>query len=410
MTAGALFGIGEMSRERFIEIYIDLGEREGVLLDPRADEERFMVIDQGQEHDLGPLYERFLALPARSRRYFLLRALRGAPITAEIDVPTYEDLQRRLLPRLRSGAFLDLARLDDLNRGRAPRGRHVHLAGEIYVAVVIDGERSMMAVTAPMLDDWGISFEQVRTDALENLARIDDEPLGMLSPGLWMGPWDDGYAASRILLTERLRVCEAPIVAAPNRETLLVADRHDGSALSAMVSLIESVTESGHALSRTLFRLDGDVLHPWTLPTTHPAARHHRRLCALERVRRYGEQQWLLQEASGEDVYVASAELDETKDGDVISRALWTEGVQALLPEVDRVHLLSASDDGTSSRLLVAALADLADLVGVVERTDELLPRYRTLRFPTDEELAEVAIPVVGDPTTASVSDPGMRS
>jgi hypothetical protein len=135
----------------------------------------------------------------------------------------------------------------------------------------------------------------------------------------------------------------------------------------------------------------------------------HRRICVDHRVRRYAEQQWLLQEAVGDDWYVATAELDETKHGTLTTRALWTEGVSAILPEVDRLHLLSTMKDGTSSRLVVADFSDVCDLDGVLEKTEQLLSRWRTKRFPTDDELAEIAVPVARDPGTAKVSDPGIR-
>jgi hypothetical protein len=409
MTAGALRGIGEMSPERFAEHYMDIGEREGVLLDPKFDPEAFVVTDEGHEHELAHLYERFLALPARSRRYFLLRALRGAGVTPFIAAPSYADVRDRIMPRLRSGAYLDIAQLDDDNRGRPPQQSYAAIAGELYVSVVIDSDEAMAPVTRGMLAQWNLTLEEVRGDALENLAKVDPEPLGMLSPGFWMGPWDDAYAASRLLDLDILRVCDEPIIAVPNRDTLLVADRTNPSALAALVSLIENVAECGYALSRGLLRLDGDLLHLWSLPTTHPSSQQHRRLCVSERARQYSEQQWVLQEAAGDDCYVATAEIDEAKDGSLSSRALWTEGVSALLPEVDRLHLLSAMADGTSSRLVVAEFADICDLDGVVERTQNLLPRWRTLRFPTDAELSRVAAPVVRDPGTASLSDPGSR-
>lgn len=409
MTAGALGGIGEMSRLRFAELYIELGRREGILLDARLDEVRFVVTHRGQEHPLQVVYERFLALPARSRRYFLMRVLRGAGGVPAVKVPSYADVAHRLLPRLRSAAYLDLVALDDKNRGRAVQSVHEPFAGELFVTVVIDGDDSMTTVTRPMLDAWGLDLSEVKRDAIDNLARVSTEPLGQLAAGFWMGPWDDAYAASRALLSSALNVCARPVVALPNRDTLLVADADVDDGLAAMVSLLESVAERGHALTRRLFTVEDGRLVDWELPHDHPSRLLHRRLAVSERVRSYSEQQWILQEAVGDDWYVATAELDETRDGAVTSRALWTEGVQALLPDVDRLHLLSASSDGTSSRMVVASMEDVRALDGALEPTDNLLARFRTVRFPTDAEIREIATPVAKDPGTAAVSEPGRR-
>ena len=405
----AVVGIGEMSPAAFAAHYIDVGVEAGVLIAPRLDEDRFVVVDGDTEHDLAPLYERYLAMPARSRRYFLLRAMRGGALTPHPVERPYAEVASRLLPRVRSAAFLECSLLDDANRGRPPQHIYAPLSGDLHVCVVVDGDDTMTAVTHMMLAHWDMSFEELRTQALRNLAAKDAEPLGMLSPGLWMGPWEDSYAASRIMMLDALRVCDAPIVAVPNRDTILVADRHNDAALGAMVSLIESVSDQPYPVSKRLYRLVGDTLFDWTLPSTHSASSRHRRLCMGERVRHYGDQAWLLQEAVGPDWYVATAEMDENSDGTLSSRALWTEGVRALLPEVDRLHLLTAMADGTSSRLMVAEFGDVCDLDGVLVKTDNLLPRWRTARFPTDQELRAIAMPVARHPGTTSVSSPGQR-
>src|SRR5687768_15700662 len=115
----SLHGIGEMSPERFAELYMELGRREGVLAAPRYDAARFAVTDGAEVHELASVYERFLAMPPHARRYHLLRVLRGVGPAVQEHFPWEPE---RLRPRLRSGAYLDLVQLDDMNRGRAPEG------------------------------------------------------------------------------------------------------------------------------------------------------------------------------------------------------------------------------------------------------------------------------------------------
>ncbi len=408
----SVLGIGGLSRASFAELFIDLGVREGLLGAPVLDAARFVVVDHGSrslEYPLEELYQQYLRVPPRARRYQLLRALDAGGAASRVRAPEYGAVADRLLPRLRSRAQLDLASLDEHNRGRVPRGAFQHVVGDVFATLVIDGEHTMTSVTHPMLAAWGCSFEEALRVAVDNLAKRSKAALVPLSVGLWMAPWDDANAASRVLLTDCLRATAEPVVALPGRDTLLVADGNNDEALARLVSLKGEVADSGRRLTEQLFALTDTRLSPFALPAEHPARLRQERAVAVERARSYEAQQWLLQEAVGDEWYVATAELDETREGGMSSRALWTEGVRALLPEVDRLHLLSARADGTSSRIVVASTALVVALDGVLERTDHLLPRFRTLRFPTDAEIDAVAIPLSRDPATASVSEPGWR-
>ena len=129
----------------------------------------------------------------------------------------------------------------------------------------------------------------------------------------------------------------------------------------------------------------------------------HRNLVTQERMARYAEQQRPLQESVGEDVHVARAEADEAPDGLLVSRALWTQRVDTLLPEVDRVHLLETYPDGTSSRMWVVRLEDLLARPDALRRARTHLPRWRTHAFPPQETLRRIATPLERDRRTAEL-------
>jgi len=409
VTRGRLHGIGECSRERFAEHYCDVGRREGALRDPKPDLHRFVIRDGDDTHELAYVYERYLALPGRARRHFLLSVFRRRsdppPVT---NPPSWEQVAPRLMPRLRSGGYLDLARLHARQRGYQLGLCHRRIADGLHLTLVIDSDVTMMNVTRSMLQTWDRTFEQAAEQASSNLSLVSSETLVPLSDGLWVAPWDDAYAASRLLLDGVAdELCARPILAIPNRDTLLVADSSRPSSIEALVLAIDDVAEERFPLTRSLYRRHPSAgvgeLERVQLGGDDGVSLLHRNLCTSEQLRRYAEQQWPLQEALGDDVYVAGAEADEARDGLLVSRALWTQHVDTLLPEVDRIQLLPTTLDGTSSRFWVASFAALRSLPGALERTDHHLARWRTGEFPTDEQLRAIANPLERDRRTAEL-------
>ena len=202
------------------------------------------------------------------------------------------------------------------------------------------------------------------------------------------------------------------LVAVPDRDTMLVADANEELAVEALVLGIQRTAEDGLPITCSIYRwrqadpshgLAACKLEPFSLPDAHPAAVIHHNLLTEERLQRYAEQHWPLQEVVGDELYVASAEADEAPDGMQVSRALWTERVDTLLPEVDRIHMLETLPDGSSSRMWVADFDALRSLPDALIRARCHLPRWRTARFPSASELRAVANPLERDKRTAEL-------
>lgn len=329
--------------------------------------------------------------------------------------PRWEDAAPRLMPRLRSGAWVDQLELDARRSGEAHLRCHMELVSGIHVTLVLDSEDTMVGVTTRMLNAWGRSFFEACDRAVQNLATRSHERMIGIADGVWVAPWRDAYAASRVLLgpdkMTGLGEGDELLVAVPDRDTLLVARPDVALAVEALVLAIENTSGDGLPVSQRIFRwhsqrpgsgLAPAHLEPYAVPHDHPASVLHRNLVTRERMARYAEQHRPLQEAAG-DVHVARAEADEGPDGLLVSRALWTQRVDALLPEVDRVHMLETYSDGTSSRMWVIGLEDLLAVPGALQRARTHMPRWRTHAFPDGETLRRLATPLERDRCTAEL-------
>jgi hypothetical protein len=328
--------------------------------------------------------------------------------------PRWEDVAMRLMPRLRSGAYVDRLALEALKLEQPNLRCHMQLTDGVHITLVIDDDDSMTHVTTRMLNAWGRSFHEACARAIVNLATSSKERVLSVSDGVWVAPWQDAYAASRVLLGPRaLLGRDELVVTMPDRDTMLIADPNIALALEAMVLGIEETSDDGLPITRRIFnwRTASDglsitpaELSPYQLPSGHAASVIHRNLVTAERLERYAEQHWPLQAVvSDDDLYVASAESDEAPDGLLVSRALWTQGVDTLLPEVDRVHMLETDDSGMSSRMWVAPFEHLAELPNLISRHRCHLARWRTERFPTQDEIRLIANPIERDTTTAAL-------
>lgn len=321
------------------------------------------------------------------------------------DLPSWDRVAPRLRPRLRSDAWLDRRDLAARSRGRRVDSCHRTVAAGLSLTVVIDDETTLTTVDGRMLRRWNVPFEKVVRQALDNLATRSNEPYVAVGPGLWLAPWEDGHAAARLL-------CPPPratdlIAALPDHDVLLLADPTKPAALDALAYALEDL-ERTTPLTEQLFRLrrldDGMVVTPYTLPSHHPAARMFRDRRIEETVSQYGAQRFALQQVVGDDVYVASAKTLRLDDGGLTSFALWTERVDTLLPEVDRVHLLETGPDGDRHRLWSTDFETLSRLPEAIVPVGCPLERWRTGRFPDADELRRVATPLELDVTLQRAS------
>ncbi len=399
-----LVGIGPLEPNEFGQLYLELGRSTGVLDEPTFDADAFAVHDSGSTHYLSNTYSHFLTLRRRQREPYLRHVLRGHHQIRQEGLPdTWEDAAPKLLVRLRDAVFLDAIACEGQRRDATVEPLQQSLVDGLYLTLVLDSEQTMATVTSDMLDGWGKSFGEALTRARSNLLDVSLDPFVAVADGVWMAPWDDSYAASRATLYHLLQqVCLDPLVAVPARDSLLLARSRDDEALESLINVMNEIVKSAaYPITRRIYQLDKQQLVPFSVPREHAAAVLHQNLLAAEILDSYADQQRLLQEALGEDVYVASAEADEDPEGWYVSRAVWTQGVDTLLPQVDRVFLLESV--GPVPQIWVAPWDKLVALPNALKQGEQLHPRWRTCAFPDAEQLQAIAVPLEQDRRTAEL-------
>ncbi len=299
-----------------------------------------------------------------------------------------------LLPVIRSRGMIEELRLhqvrtegDDLDFSPV----YLPMGDDAVVLLAIDHPESTATLVQGPDKSWGITLEEGLAIALTNLRDTTADSFVEVVPGLFRGDWNDSYDISRIFLPdvlERLPLKGRPVFMVPSRETLLVTGDHDGHALAAMVELGLQAASEGRAISTGLYCYeDGKVA---TYPVQHPLLQARlARMRYLTTKSEYDTQKHaldLIHQENSTDIFVANYQLYAAQeDPDLLfSIASWTEGVDSLLPRVDRLVLVRPNEDCSDAETRAVsweqAMALLGDLLE--EAPGFYPPRYRTLGFP----------------------------
>ncbi|CAN7437916.1 hypothetical protein LJR232_002747 [Aquipseudomonas alcaligenes] len=299
-----------------------------------------------------------------------------------------------LLPVIRSRGMIEELRLhqvrtegDDLDFSPV----YLPMGDDAVVLLAIDHPESTATLVQGPDKSWGITLEEGLAIALTNLRDTTADSFVEVVPGLFRGDWNDSYDISRIFLPdvlERLPLKGRPVFMVPSRETLLVTGDHDGHALAAMVELGLQAASEGRAISTGLYCYeDGKVA---TYPVQHPLLQARlARMRYLTTKNEYDTQKHaldLIHQENSTDIFVANYQLYAAQEDpdQLFSIASWTEGVDSLLPRVDRLVLVRPNEDCSDAETRAVsweqAMALLGDLLE--EAPGFYPPRYRTLGFP----------------------------
>jgi hypothetical protein len=339
---------------------------------------------------------------------FLSAVLPGHEVPA-----TYADARPRLLPVVRctSGVgIMDLARTRHGPSDPAHRVASRPLAADLHVALVVDTPNAMSYVTDGHVAGWGLSFEQAMADALDNLRSLPGQGgWRQITPGVWSGEWGDTYESSRLLLPDvvyRSGVSQ-PVVLAPFRNTLLVTARANTAGIEAMLNIAaSSMEDNARWLSFQPLELHEGQWRPAQLEGA--AAALARELDLRSLAGDFATQKQMLDGSFKEqnvDVFVATFQLMRKDDGPVLSMAVWSEGVDTLLPEADFVTILHDVGVGNQHSMLPwpAVRERFADLI---EATDHVPVRYRVRATPPREAVVALEAELAACPAGSSPSGP----
>jgi hypothetical protein len=382
-----LFGVGELEPRKFVDLVVKLGLRKGTLQAPQVDYEDLRIVDGSRVMNLHNLYLMFLRTRRRARIEFIetyvLADYDGAP-------ERWEDVVADLRPVVRAGAYLSAAAMqlrlqDDALAAKNAIARRELVPG-LFATLAIDRPTMMAVVQESQLATWGKTFDEALVAAQGNLRRISQDAFVAIAPGLWAAPWHDAYGAARVLVPDVIqRVCSDPLVCMPNRDVLLVAEP-TARGFDHMVAALVATSDDAYAISRRIYQIVHHELREYTPPAGSTALPAYRRHVLEQDLGCYTEDKER-HEQLDEDAFYASLMAYELEDGSLLTRAVWTKGVDpTFLPPVQAVLFL---DIDTPHIAHEVPWETVLATPGMLARTDDPVPRWRTLAFPSPAWLAE---------------------
>lgn len=399
---GLLSGFfGPPSHEAFakaaIEALRESGVREAIEFDPTTYSLR-VEVGSGQEMVyLGNWYDRYCKASRKERREVL-----DAFVAHRAAKPPYEkvdlaEARERLLPVVRSLAYYDFSNLRMELQGFPPAMRVMQRLGRhVAVGLVLDFPDTSRHVNPPDLEEWGITFEDALATARANLLEISREPFHKVMDGVYVAPWEDSYAASRILLPElftSLQVQGAPVALIPTRDLLIVAGSEDRTSLAAAATIAREALGDPYSISLFPLVLKDGAWSDHTIDDRDLAAAFYR-LTLDQLIGDYDEQQKLLNavfDKRGEGAYVSKfLATQHQESGEVSTFCTWSNSEALLLPETDRVAFSRVTGESAES-LGIARWEKVRTVMGDRMRaTEHYPPRWEVREFPTAEEIGRM--------------------
>jgi hypothetical protein len=399
------------SRSDFASLASDYLRQQGESRPIRHDEERDRLV-VGEDDwisfiSLGNALAEYDANPPSEKPRVLARRLWSAVRRA--SPPSEVEVIRSILPRVRDRAWFSAVRRQaELELGADEEAidevtlPHRVINDELAAHLAFDLPTSVMEIGPERLEALGLRFDELFDRAVQNLRerpKLDFEQPDT-SVAAFVSPYRDGFDATRMLLTDRfteLPVKGRPVVLAPTHDIVLVAGDEDESALEAISTwgeqaLLEPKPHTAHA-----FRWEGSGWRPWLPPRMHRAWQKLKVLQLQSFASAYARQKEVLEsllQANGHAIFVATLRAFRTPGGEIFTSTAWTQGVEALIPQTDRIDFIRTNPDGsTTGAKTWSTTFDVARKVvpHLMEATGDTPERWRVIGFPLDSELDEMA-------------------
>lgn len=387
---------GRVTPEKFAAMMIDAMRQAGLEEPVKYDEEGFaLTIPPDRKIHLGNAYEEYQAAPRDVRHHVVEHYAYGVFISPEDLTPeTFDEAAPNLRPVVRGRMYPEYMRMQAEIDGDPYVDVPHRVVGEHFVEMLAyDMPNRILYLPTNQFEEWGVSVEEAFEAAHENIRAIGGAFEG--SPGhIYVGAWDDSYAASRVLVPEmilKLHVQGRPVVALPNREFLIVTGSSDHAAMQQMGRMIAEAEREPRFESSVVLSLEDDGWRPFLPPRSSDAYEilHRHQVASLWRD--YDEQKRLLDDLHdrrGVDIHVATFAAHEDRvSHELTTVAVWSEGVEALLPRAENVGFTAGAPEDPSvlgsapSERVVEVAGDL------MEPTDDWPERRRVRKFPTREQL-----------------------
>lgn len=346
--------------------------------------------------NLHNMYRNYCELPRSARNGYLQVCVRGMLAPKHGLPDDFESAGPNIRPRVWARTTIENMRLGAMlnNPGGESDLPHIGIGDHLVGCLAYHWPETVQTITAENLKAWGTTFYEAMEQAIENLGatrfgyvEIGDNLYGSLT--------GDACDASRVLLLDRITafaVRGSHVVLLPNREQLLITGSEDELGLRIMADLAEQGLDKPYSLSGTpLMLVDGEWVD-WMPPPENPLYRRFRDLEVKSRYPDYNDQKGLLDqlhEKQGLEVYTASFSVAQ-KEGDphLTSYCVWGDGVDALLPVVQKVMFV-----GLQGTAAIGEWERVRAVVGdLMEETEHYPPRYRVRTFPDGKRLAEIGM------------------
>ncbi|QDT37353.1 hypothetical protein [Stratiformator vulcanicus] len=374
----------------------------GAELDPAYDREQFSIVVEQPDHvvNLANFYAEHRTLDRSARKEHIDTIVR-AILSARLEPPEeWEDAKPDIRPKVWSRAGLDLPRLKSrLKGGPGDVGGPLMPLGEhLYLGLVYDLPRAMQSIPDERLESWGITIYEALEAAKHELEQIPFALMGT-GEGFYIFNTGDHYDSSRLILVEqfeRLDLKGRPVVLVGNRDSLFLTGSEDSEGLRLLVELGETaLTEEPRPLSPFPLIFEDGHWEDWDFPVGHPSYSRLRELQTGYLASTYNDQLPLLQELyeqRGEDVFFANyIALKAKESGESIELALWSKGVDSILPQAEYLLLKDKADaPPLAAARFDSVRAEVGNLMELVE--DLYPPRYRVRDFPDEAQLKQLGV------------------
>ncbi|HEY4180503.1 MAG TPA: hypothetical protein VGM90_26850 [Kofleriaceae bacterium] len=335
-----IFGIGELSPEKFTGLVARMGVKRGRFINPAVDPAEMRITSDGYTMMLGNAYKTFLALPRRERAKFINESvLRPPPEIPE----TWEQAAPKLIANVRGMTQIANAAAQVRSMGAKDHDliAHREIAPGLYATIAIDLPTQSLPVTFRMLKDWGKSFEEVLERGIAKLAASSDLAFIGTDAGFWIGGaisgQDDTYVAARILLPRMFHMCKDPYIVVPQRGKIAVGDPAVPGSYNILAALAHNPDDSYRVSSR-IYQFVGGQLREATAPAG--AGLENAELVADDIHGAYDMERHLYDKYPDESYFCAKYQRLGRKDTNEVTRlATWSQALEVPthLPDVDLV-------------------------------------------------------------------------
>ena len=263
--------------------------------------------------------------------------------------------------------------------------------GDHLAAVLIyDMPDSVLYIPQGLLDRWGVTFYEAMKTARENLVTMEAKVATANDGVAYLFTTDDGHDVSRLLMLDAIRSLDVDgdhIAMVPNHDTLIVTGSNERDGLAMMARDAEKALADHRPLCAIPMRLVDDEWESWMPERDDPLYQKFKLLAIKSLGKEYGAQKELLDklhEQAGEGEYIAEYNAIKHDAHGHQSYCVWTEGIDSLLPQADRVFFGRVNLDGDDGKPLGTmeweqVQAEFGDLM---EPLDVYPPRFRVREFP----------------------------